>query len=409
MFDAIIAETAIIAECFKEHELYLVGGSIRDLILSKDLADITDLDMCTSAPPDQIKILIKDVVENLWTVGERFGTIGCIYGGRSYEITTFRKEVYELGTRKPQVEFGTDVLDDLKRRDFTVNAIALKLPEGDLIDPHNGCEDIEKKCLRTPIDSETLFKEDPLRMLRAARFEAQLGFVPVPEVLSAMNKMSDRLEIVSNERQLDEFKRLICLPDPAQALKRLTGANLLEKIMPNLDTAYLSSANFTQLSEVSTDFQVRLVAILLLATNFSDIKKVSKALSSLRLSRQDSNAIKKLATLVFLVLGYSKSKTNEEIRRLISQVKTKQIWDQIMDLVKLFDSELTEELESQVSSNTQLFNVKSALTSLEIMEALDIQPGPEVGKAQEVLKEIYFEKGELSKKEVIAELKKRLR
>ena len=197
--DAVLDESRPLAELFVRagHRVYLVGGIVRDLWLDRVLTDDLDLDLTTDARPERVRELIGDSVDALWLQGERFGTIGARLGGRSFEITTHRSEIYRSESRKPTVQFSDDIREDLSRRDFTVNAMALSLPDAELVDPFGGADDLAAGRLRTPLAPHVSFEDDPLRMLRAARFSAGYSLDPDAELLDAMGAMAKRLDIVS--------------------------------------------------------------------------------------------------------------------------------------------------------------------------------------------------------------------
>ncbi|NDH98355.1 MAG: CCA tRNA nucleotidyltransferase, partial [Actinobacteria bacterium] len=198
------AAVAPLATAFSEarYRLYLVGGLVRDDLLGR-VRDDVDYDLTTDARPEAIKTLVEPFADAVWTAGERFGTIACRIDGVVYEITTHRADAYDESSRKPIVEFGDNVHDDLARRDFTVNAMAIDLADGTLVDPFGGGADLEAGRLRTPLDPEISFSDDPLRMLRAARFIATLGLTPEPELVAAVSAMRERMAIVSVERVRD--------------------------------------------------------------------------------------------------------------------------------------------------------------------------------------------------------------
>ena len=193
--------------------LALVGGTVRDALLNR-LGN--DLDFTTDAKPEDSKKILKKFADETWDVGIKFGTIGAKRGETTFEVTTYRADSYEADTRKPEVQFGDNIEDDLRRRDFTVNAMAIELTTDtpEFIDPYNGVTDLLKKILRTPATPEMSFSDDPLRMLRAARFASQLGFAIDEAALKAMGEMKDRLEIVSAERVRDEFIKTVLSDNP---------------------------------------------------------------------------------------------------------------------------------------------------------------------------------------------------
>jgi poly(A) polymerase len=224
---------ARLAEAFAGagHELALVGGSVRDAFLG---ARLHDLDFTTSAVPDEILAIIGPIADTHWDIGRAFGTIGARFGEHTVEITTYRADVYDGATRKPVVEFGSTLEGDLVRRDFTVNALALRLPQRVLVDPSGGVDDLLAGRLTTPGSPETSFGDDPLRMLRAARFTSQLGFIVDDATRQAMVDLADKLEIVSAERISDELSKLLCTPAPRAGLELLVDTGLASRVLPEL-------------------------------------------------------------------------------------------------------------------------------------------------------------------------------
>src|SRR5918995_6788523 len=200
------------------HELALVGGPVRDAMLGRQH---NDLDLTTSARPEQTEKLLKGWADAIWDMGRAFGTIGCRKGDWQVEITTYRSEDYDPDSRKPSVDFGDTLGGDLGRRDFTVNAMAVRVPDREFEDPYGGVVDLAHRVLRTPGRPEDSFSDDPLRMLRAARFAAQLGFAVAPEVVAAMTAMAERISIVSAERVRDELVKLVLGAYPVRGLRLL--------------------------------------------------------------------------------------------------------------------------------------------------------------------------------------------
>ncbi|HKY15376.1 MAG TPA: CCA tRNA nucleotidyltransferase, partial [Microthrixaceae bacterium] len=235
----VLDEVAPLAGPFSDagFRLYLVGGVVRDLLAGRDADDDgRDLDLTTDATPDQIKALVEPIASSIWTQGERFGTIGARLGSRNFEITTHRAEAYSPDSRKPEVQFSTDIEADLSRRDYTVNAMALEVT-GDsprLIDPFDGAAHLVERVLRTPLEPHESFSDDPLRMIRAARFVAQFQLVPDAELRAAVIEMVARLEIVSVERIRVELDKLMVVDDPAAGLWFLVDTGLAEWFLPEL-------------------------------------------------------------------------------------------------------------------------------------------------------------------------------
>ncbi|WP_375001276.1 CCA tRNA nucleotidyltransferase [Aeromicrobium sp. CTD01-1L150] len=213
------------------HELALVGGPVRDALLGRD---VSDLDLTTSARPEQVEQVVASWADAVWDVGREFGTIGLRKGDETVEITTYRTDAYEVSSRKPQVAFGETLEADLSRRDFTVNALAVRLPGGEFVDAFGGVPDLAVGRLRTPVTAEQSFDDDPLRMMRAARFVAQLGFTASDDVVEAMTAMSERLSIVSAERVRDELVKLVEGRYPVVGLRLMVETGLAEQVLPEL-------------------------------------------------------------------------------------------------------------------------------------------------------------------------------
>jgi poly(A) polymerase len=213
------------------HELALVGGPVRDVLRGERP---TDFDLTTDATPDQVLKITRGWADKTWTVGIAFGTVGLRKGDAIFEVTTYRSEHYDRTSRRPDVQYGTSLEEDLSRRDFTVNAMAARLPGYEFIDPFGGFDGLKDKVLRTPGLPEQSFSDDPLRILRAARFAAKLGFVVAPEVRTAMTEQADRLEIVSAERITAELTKLMLTPDPALGVDVLVQTGVAERVLPEV-------------------------------------------------------------------------------------------------------------------------------------------------------------------------------
>jgi poly(A) polymerase len=213
------------------HELALVGGPVRDAMLGRPH---NDLDFATSARPEATERILKRWGDAHWDMGRDFGTIGCRKGDWVVEVTTYRSEAYDPTSRKPLVDFGDTLEGDLGRRDFTVNAMAVRVPSREFEDPYGGVVDLAHRLIRTPGRPEDSFSDDPLRMMRAARFAAQLGFTVDDAVVGAMRDMAQRIEIISAERVRDELVKLICAPYPRLGLALLVDTGLADLVLPEL-------------------------------------------------------------------------------------------------------------------------------------------------------------------------------
>lgn len=281
--DAVAAEVHVLAEHFAAagHRLYLVGGIVRDLWLDRAIDGEVDIDLTSDARPDEIKAIVGPLADALWLQGERFGTIGAQLDGRAYEITTHRSEAYVAESRKPSVSFSTAIDQDLSRRDFTVNAMAVEVPSVALTDPYGGAEDLAQRRLRTPLDPEVSFTDDPLRMLRAARFVAGYGLDADPALIVAMTELAERLDIVSVERIRDEFDKLLALENPASGIELLIETGVLARFAPELDHVGLSD-RLPRLVELSGGARLRLAGFLAGVP----LETVGKRLSALRYSNE---------------------------------------------------------------------------------------------------------------------------
>ena len=299
----LLAEAAPLIEAFGRsgHRLYLVGGIVRDL-MARRIDDLEgDLDFTTDAVPPAIKTIIGPVVDALWTQGERFGTIGAKIGDRIYEITTHRAETYRDDSRKPEVRFSDAIAEDLSRRDFTVNAMAVDLADGSLVDPHGGAADLAAGVLRTPLDPEISFADDPLRMLRAARFAAGYVLVPEDDLTVAMAAMADRMTIVSVERVRDELDKLLAVADAPIGLRLLAETHLLARLLPWAPADDPSAADqlIARVHRVGTDPLLRLAA--LVADSSADT--VRSRLRHLRYSTARTNEVTAIVAGALALVG----------------------------------------------------------------------------------------------------------
>lgn len=433
-------------------ELALVGGPVRDAILGRAAPDI---DLTTNATPDQILQLIKPHVDAHWDIGKEYGTIGCRIGNDQIEITTYRSDSYDEDSRKPEVRFGTDLTEDLKRRDFTVNAMALRLPERVFVDPFGGLRDLIDQVLKTPGAPELSFGDDPLRMLRGARFASQLGFEIEPETFDAMHQMRQRLEIVSAERIQVELQKLLLGAFPRKGLEALVDSGLAEIILPELPALKLEvdehhhhkdvyehtlrvveqAIDYEKDYNLEPDFILRFAALLhdigkpatrklepggAVSFYHHDVvgaKLATKRMKALRFDNDTTKAVAKLIELHLRFFGYSdQAWSDAAIRRYVRDAG-----DQLVRLHILTRSDVTtrnkrkaeilshayDDLEKRieiVSAQEELNAMRPDLTGEQIMEILDIPAGPQVGKAYKYLLELRIENGPLGAEEA----KKRL-
>ena len=443
------------------HSLYLVGGSVRDALLGR-LGH--DLDFTTSARPDAIEALLRKFSRAVWTIGKEYGTVGCKVtdagGAWVIEVTTFRSDAYVNQSRKPEVVFGDTVEGDLARRDFTVNAMAVSLPDKQFVDPYGGLADLASAVLRTPSGPEVSFSDDPLRMMRAARFAAQLRFRPAPDVVAAMSAMADRLSIISSERVRDELTRLLCSDDPRIGLDLLVGTGLADRVLPELPTLRLerdehhrhkdvyqhSLTVLEQAMQMETRLPSRPDPILRLAALLHDIGKpetrrfepggkvtfhhhdvvgaklARKRLSELRFSKDEVEAVAELIFLHLRFHGYSAGLegdapwTDAAVRRYVRDAG-----DQLERLHILTRADCTtrntakarrlraayDHLERRIgelAEQEELKAIRPDLNGDQIMAILGIPPGPDVGRAYKFLLDRRMEEGPLGEDRARSEL-----
>jgi poly(A) polymerase len=443
------------------HELYLVGGSVRDALLGK-LGH--DLDFATSARPDTVEKLLRKLTSAVWTIGKEFGTIGCRVdvGDVSWviEITTYRSDVYPGHSRKPEVAFGDTLHDDLLRRDFTINAMAVAIPDKRFVDPYGGLTDLAQRLIRTPATPESSFSDDPLRMMRAARFVAQLGFRPAPEVVTAMRDMADRISIISAERIRDELKKLLLTDRPRPGLDLLVSTGLAQRVLPELPALRLERDEHHRHKDVyqhsltvleqaiemedrlpeQPDLILRLAALLhdvgkpatrrfepggKVSFHHHDVvgaKLVRKRLTALRFSGDEIKAVSDLVALHLRFHGYAGGQdrgwawTDSAVRRYVRDAG-----DQLARLHVLTRADCTtrdtakaerlrrayDDLErriAELAAREELDAIRPDLNGAQIMEALGIPEGRDVGRAYSFLLERRMEEGPLGEDRAREEL-----
>ncbi len=426
------------------HDLSLVGGPVRDLFLGRVSPD---LDFTTDADPDQIIAVIKRWADAYWEIGRAFGTIGLRRDGYQIEITTYRAEAYDPGSRKPTVAFGTNLDDDLLRRDFTINAMALRLPSLELVDLFGGVRDLHAGILRTPGTPSSSFSDDPLRMMRAARFVSQLGVDVAPEVSEAMTDMAGRISIISAERVRDELVKLICGKAPDAGMDLMVTTGLADHVLPEVaalrletdehhrhkDVYQHSLTVLRQACELETDEDgpvPRPDVVLRLAALLHDIGKPATrkfepggavsfrhhdavgaklATKRLRALRFDNDTVKAVARLVELHMrfyGYGEAGWSDSaVRRYVSDAGPL-----LERLHRLTRSDVTtrnrrkaerlafayDDLQARISAlaeQEELASIRPDLDGEQIMALLGIAPGPVVGRAYRFLLEERMEHG----------------
>lgn len=431
--------------------LALVGGSVRDALLGR-LGN--DLDFTTDARPEDVLKIVRPWADSVWEVGIAFGTVGAQKHGYQIEVTTYRSEAYDRTSRKPEVSYGDSIEDDLVRRDFTVNAMAVALPEKVFIDPHDGRKDLAERVLRTPGTPEASFSDDPLRMLRAARFAAQLDFEVAPEVVSAMTEMAGRIEIVSAERVREELNKLLLSSHPRKGLSLLVETGLAQQVLPELPALRLESDEHHRhkdvyehsltvleqaiaLEEDGPDLVLRIAALLhdigkprtrrfekdgRVSFHHHEVvgaKMTKKRMTALKYSNEMVKDVSKLVELHLRFHGYGDGEwTDSAVRRYVRDAGPL-----LERLHKLTRSDCTtrnkrkaaalsrtydglEERIAQLKSQEELDAIRPDLDGNEIMQILDVGPGPVIGKAYAFLLELRLENGPLEHDAAVAELKK---
>jgi poly(A) polymerase len=433
--------------------LYLVGGSVRDALFSgatpdsgsDDGRDRRDLDLTTDARPEETERLVRGWADAVWTQGARFGTIGARKGDLVYEITTHRAEVYVPESRKPEVTYGDDIVVDLSRRDFTINALALRLPDMELIDPFDGLADLAAGRLRTPLDPEISFGDDPLRMLRAARFAARFSLTPDPQLTDAIGRLHGRLDIVSPERIRDELDRMMMLDVPSKALWFVVRTGLAEEFLPELPALAVEqdpihrhkdvlAHTLAVVDKTSKDRLLRLAAL------FHDVGKprtraitnggvsfhhhevvgarmTRVRMEALRYPASDVDTVVRLVELHLRFHTYRLGWTDRAVRRYVRDAGP------LLDLL----NELTrcdcttrnaakaralakrmDELEARIAElreQEELDAIRPDLDGNQVMELLGIGPGRAVGQALAFLMELRLDEGPLGEEEAAARLR----
>ncbi|MGP4109678.1 CCA tRNA nucleotidyltransferase [Streptomyces sp. 4N509B] len=438
--------------------LALVGGSVRDALLGR-LGN--DLDFTTDARPEDVLRIVRPWADAVWDVGIAFGTVGCrkkapdAAGGRDFqlEITTYRSEAYDRDSRKPEVVYGTSLEEDLVRRDFTVNAMAVALPHKEFIDPHGGLGDLGRKLLRTPSTPEESFSDDPLRMMRAARFAAQLEFTVAREVRAAMSAMADRISIVSAERVRDELNKLMLSDHPRTGVTLLVETGLADRVLPEVPALRLERDEHHRHKDVyehsltvleqaialeddGPDLVLRLAALLHdigkpKTRRFEDDGRVSfhhHEVVGAKLARQrmtklkyPNEMIKDVSRLVELHLrfhGYGTGEwTDSAVRRYVRDAGP--LLDRLHKLTRsdcttrnkrkaLALSQAYDGLEERIArlqEQEELDAIRPDLDGNEIMEVLGVGPGPMVGRAYRHLLELRLEHGPQDREAAVAALK----
>ncbi|MCP3989860.1 MAG: CCA tRNA nucleotidyltransferase [Actinomycetia bacterium] len=398
--DAIMPIVADLAARFVERgfHLYLVGGVVRDLALGS-LSVGDDIDLTTDADPNVIKELVTPMATALWTQGERFGTIGAAINDRQLEITTHRAEAYDPGSRKPVVAFGTSIIDDLERRDFTINAMAVSIPGGELIDPFEGRQHLADRVLMTPLSPLEAFGDDPLRMLRAARFIPRFGLTPEPGLEGAASQLAERLSIVSVERIQHELERLLNLPRAAEGLYFMHRCHLLVGVLPAYASDPVALETAVEWAAGPGSALVRRAA--LVAPLGLDDGRGS--LRRLRYSRAIMAETSRL--LAALPRVVEPDPDAERVRRVVRDVSPANL----NDLRRLTTNtggagDAFFRCFDELVAAEDLDDFSVPVSGREIMKHLGLESGPEVGEATHYLHERRMMRGPLSRSEALAAL-----
>ena len=434
-------------------ELALVGGPVRDAFLGRE---VNDLDFTTNALPDDILRIVTPISDAQWDVGREFGTIAARIGRVTVEITTYRADSYDGETRKPTVAFGDSIEDDLVRRDFTVNAMALRLPERVLVDPWGGVEDLLAARITTPGAPEVSFGDDPLRMLRAARFSSQLGFTVTDETVRAMTELAPRLDIVSVERISDELSKLLRTDDPVPGLRLLVDTGIAQIVLPEIPALRLeidehahhkdvyehSLTVLTQAIDLeksrghSPHLILRLAALLhdigkpatrrieaggVVTFHHHDVVGAKLATKRLKALRFDNDTIASVAKLIELHLrffGYTEGAwTDSAVRRYVRDAGDQLEWLHILTRADVTTrnrrksdrlSFAYDDLEERIAAIAEAEGIAAVRPDLDgeaIMAILGLKPSREVGEAYRFLLELRLDEGPLGAEEAEARLR----
>ena len=438
-------------------EIALVGGPVRDALVGR-LSFETDLDFTTNAQPEQIVELLEGWAEAVWDVGIRFGTVGARIDGREVEITTYRSESYDAQSRKPEVAFGNNLADDLARRDFTMNAMAVTLPSMEFVDLFDGIVDLAARRIRTPGTAQSSFDDDPLRMMRAARFASQLDATVDADVVDAMSAQAERISIVSAERVREEFSKIVMSDHPRVGLTLLVDTGIADIVLPELPLLRLEADEhhhhkdvyehtLTVLEQAITlesvheptcepDLTLRLAALLHdigkpKTRKFEDGGRVSfhhhevvgarmtkKRMRELRFPNDLTDDVAKLVELHLRFHGYGTGEwTDSAVRRYVRDAG-----DQLVRLHKLTRADSTtrnrkraqalqsayNDLEQRIerlSEEEELAAMRPDLDGAKIMEVLGVPPGPLVGEAYNFLLGLRLDRGPLDEEQAVEALR----
>lgn len=423
------------------YETWLVGGPVRDFFLG---AKTADLDIATNAKPSEMLSILRGWADQLWLQGVKYGTIGALIRGERVEITTYREEWYVEDSRKPEVHFAPDIRSDLSRRDFTVNAIAVKIPSGEVFDPTGGLQDLRQKLLRTPASPEQAFTDDPLRMLRACRFAASLRFDVAEEIVEAIHVMRTRLAIVSRERIRDELSKLLVANEPSRGLDLLVKTGLADEVIPELPALAMEQDpvhrhkdvlhhTYAVVEGMPPTLVGRLGALMHdigkpatrafgpegVSFHHHEVVGARMTVERLRELRYPNHIVEDVRQLVFLHLRFHTFRlgwTDAAVRRYVRDAGN--LLDTLNQLVradcttrnKAKAKELQDrmdELEARIAELTEreeLSKIRPPLDGHDIMAFFDLKPSRDVGEALKFLTELRIERGPMGRGEAFKEL-----
>ncbi len=434
------------------HELALVGGPVRDALLGRAGAD---WDLATSARPDQTEQVLTGWADAVWDIGRQYGTVGARKDGLHLEVTTYRRDTYDPGTRKPDVDYGDTLEGDLSRRDFTVNAMAVHLADRRFVDPFGGLGDLSRQVLRTPSTPQQSFSDDPLRMMRAARFTAALGFTAEPGVVEAMSAMAERISIVSAERVRDELVKLVTAPHPRDGLTLVVDTGLADQVLPEISALRLTKDEHHRHKDVyehsltvldqaieleprlggGPDFITRFAALMhdvgkprtrrfsgdgQVTFHHHDVvgaKMTTRRMQALRFSGEQVKAVSELVALHLRFHGYGAGEwTDSAVRRYVRDAGpylerlhvltradcTTRNQRKADRLQRTYDA--LEERIARLAEQEEMASVRPDLDGHQIMAILDLPPGREVGEAYRHLLEVRLDRGPLDETRAREEL-----
>jgi poly(A) polymerase len=449
-----VPEVADIGRLFARHgyELALVGGPVRDVFRGERPSD---LDLTTDANPEQVLAIVDGWADATWTVGIAFGTVGLRKGSLVFEITTYRSEQYRATSRKPDVRYGRSLEEDLSRRDFTINAMAARLPGYEFVDPFGGLDALKEEVLRTPGRPQDSFSDDPLRILRAARFAAKLGFSVADEVRAAMTEQAGRLKIVSAERIAGELTKLMLTPDPALGIDLLVQTDVADHVLPEVSRLRMEADEHHRHKDVYQhsltvlrqaiklepryglrgDLTVRLAALLhdigkprtrsllpdgRVAFHMHDAVGAKLAKRRLTALRFPNDVVRDVSELVGLHLrfhGYGEGEwTDSAVRRYVRDAgplltrlhvlaradSTTRNQAKAQRLARAYDD--LEQRIAELSAQEELARIRPELDGNDIMRILGLTQGPMVGKARDFLLELRINRGLIGREQATQEL-----